>query len=74
LREDSVYEQIFGTTPNVYRVWRSVELLRAVRAELQARWCNSSAVAVAQGASRIVKGGCLITVDDSGYCLKAPSR
>lgn len=35
LWEDDVYEQIFGTSPNVYRVWRSVELLRAVRAELE---------------------------------------
>ena len=35
LWEDDVYQEIFGPSPNVYRVWRSVELLRAVRAELQ---------------------------------------
>ncbi|MFF1602453.1 AIPR family protein [Streptomyces mirabilis] len=36
LWEDDVYQEIFGPSPNVYRVWRSVELLRAVRNELQA--------------------------------------
>jgi hypothetical protein len=36
LWEDTVYEQVFGTDPNAYRVWRSVELLRAVRAQLKA--------------------------------------
>lgn len=35
LWEDSVYEQVFGPASNAYRVWRSVELLRAVRAELR---------------------------------------
>jgi hypothetical protein len=35
LWEDSVYEQVFGANPNAYRVWRAVELLRAVRAELK---------------------------------------
>lgn len=35
LWEDGIYEQIFGATPNVYRVWRSVELLRTVRTALQ---------------------------------------
>jgi hypothetical protein len=36
LWEDDNYQEIFGTEPNVFRVWRCVELLRAVRAQLQA--------------------------------------
>jgi hypothetical protein len=36
LWDDDAYEQIFGTSPNAHRVWRSVELLRTVRAELHA--------------------------------------
>lgn len=31
---DGVYDEIFGSSPNVYRVWRCVQLLRAVRAHL----------------------------------------
>lgn len=35
LWEDDNYQEIFGTDPNVFRVWRCVELLREVRTQLQ---------------------------------------
>ncbi|MFH8595324.1 AIPR family protein [Streptomyces rimosus] len=35
LWEDHNYQEIFGPEPNVFKVWRSVELLREVRAQLQ---------------------------------------
>ncbi|MFB7666693.1 AIPR family protein [Kitasatospora sp. NPDC056138] len=35
LWEDKIYQEIFGPAPNAFRVWRSVELLREVRAQLQ---------------------------------------
>ncbi|MBO1414020.1 AIPR family protein [Streptomyces sp. FH025] len=35
LWEDKTYQEIFGPAPNAFRVWRSVELLREVRAQLQ---------------------------------------
>lgn len=35
LWEDDTYQEIFGSSPNAYRVWRSVQLLRAVRARLK---------------------------------------
>ncbi|MFJ4095254.1 AIPR family protein [Kitasatospora sp. NPDC089913] len=35
LWEDKTYREIFGEAPNAFRVWRSVELLREVRAQLQ---------------------------------------
>ncbi len=37
LWRDDVYPEIFSSAPNVYRVWRSVELLRVVRDDLMAR-------------------------------------
>ncbi|MBL1067923.1 AIPR family protein [Streptomyces sp. 7-21] len=36
LWEDHNYQEVFGAEPNVYRVWRCVELLRAVRTQLHA--------------------------------------
>ncbi|MFF4452984.1 AIPR family protein [Streptomyces goshikiensis] len=35
LWEDQNYQETFGLEPNVFKVWRSVELLREVRAQLQ---------------------------------------
>lgn len=35
LWEDRNYQETFGPEPNVFKVWRSVELLREVRAQLQ---------------------------------------
>ncbi|GAA1187905.1 AIPR family protein [Streptomyces rhizosphaericus] len=35
LWEDRNYREVFGAKPNVFRVWRCVQLLRAVRTELQ---------------------------------------
>ncbi|MFC6066565.1 AIPR family protein [Streptomyces ochraceiscleroticus] len=35
LWEDQTYREIFGEAPNAFRVWRSVELLREVRNQLQ---------------------------------------
>ncbi|MDX2951975.1 AIPR family protein [Streptomyces caniscabiei] len=35
LWEDHNYQETFGPEPNVFKVWRSVELLREVRAQLQ---------------------------------------
>ncbi|WP_406067693.1 AIPR family protein [Streptomyces sp. NBC_01020] len=35
LWEDHNYQETFGSEPNVFKVWRSVELLREVRAQLQ---------------------------------------
>ncbi|MEV7120573.1 AIPR family protein [Kitasatospora griseola] len=35
LWEDGNYQELFGPKPNAFRVWRCVELLRDVRAELQ---------------------------------------
>lgn len=32
--KDDVYEEIFGSAPNVHQVWRSVQLLRQVRRQL----------------------------------------
>jgi hypothetical protein len=34
LWQDEAYHELFGVAPNVYSVWRSVQLLRAVRNEL----------------------------------------
>lgn len=36
LWEDETYQEIFGQTPNAFRVWRCVQLLREVRTQLQA--------------------------------------
>lgn len=36
LWEDANYQEIFGSEPNAFRVWRCVELLREVRKELNA--------------------------------------
>lgn len=34
LWDDDVYQELFGTSPDVYRVWRCVQLLRVVRDRL----------------------------------------
>ncbi|MBB1152507.1 AIPR family protein [Amycolatopsis dendrobii] len=34
LWQDEAYQELFGATPNVHHVWRSVQLLRVVRNEL----------------------------------------
>lgn len=70
LWEDDVYEQIFGASPNVYRVWRAVELLRAIRAELQALrdgllWRADAAAS---------HGDLLVTTSSSAVSVPLPSR
>ncbi|MFJ9781039.1 AIPR family protein [Amycolatopsis sp. NPDC101161] len=57
LWQDEAYHELFGAAPNVHRVWRSIQLLRAVRNEL-ALLRDSS---VSRSAAMAVYGDLLIT-------------
>lgn len=57
LWEEEAYQALFGPSPDAYRVWRCVQLLRRVRAELDHLWEGL----VGRGAMMASYGDLLIT-------------